>query len=99
MNDTSIVTVDYHMVPSASLDKRPNQNDRIEQVNVSVVETKALPREFNNLNSLPGAKPTNYVELILTFILCSIGALGFFSYTLSFAHDVLYNSDRFEQVR
>ena len=89
MNDTSIVTVDYHMVPSASLDKRPNQNDRVEQVNVSVVETKALP----------GAKPTNYVELILTFILCSIGALGFFSYTLSFAHDVLYNSDRFEQVR
>ena len=81
-----IITVDYHMVPHSSLDRRHDSNDKVEPVNVSVIENrKVLPHDRHYV-------PSNVIELVLTFILCSIGAIGLFSYSLSFTHDVLNTS-------
>ena len=77
LNDMAITTTPNNLASHSALDKRTNQNDKVEPVTVSVIEPKLLP----------AAKTTNYIELLLTFILCSIGALTFMSYTLSLSFD------------
>ena len=70
MNDP-MATTHNNLAVSSSLARRNETNDRVEPVTVTVLEPKLLP----------GSKPTNYIELILTFVLVSLGAFGFMYYT------------------
>ena len=78
MNDPMAITTTHNnLAVSSSLARRNETNDRVEPVTVKVLEPKLLA----------GSKPTNYIELIFTFILVSLGALTFMSYTLSLSFD------------
>ena len=85
MNDNSIITVDYHMVPSASLDKRTNSNGRVERVKVYDITND---KNINWLANEP-KPPTGhnlFVQFMAAFTI-GVGALGFMSYTLTLAFD------------
>ena len=78
-SDMAIVTTYNHLDTYSTLDKRNDKNGRVEPVTVSVIEPKLLsPRKQERVP---------VIELLLTFILCSIGALTFMSYTLSLSFD------------
>ena len=98
MNDMAITTTSNNLDVSAALDKRTNSNvspsQRIEQVSVSVID------EFD-YNKLPGNEvdSTPFIEAILTFILISIGALAFMSYTLSLSFDPPQVQQQIQQTK
>ena len=80
--NNGITPVSDHLVPYSALDKRSNCNDKVESVTVTVVS----PTLLKGTKITGEMKP---LEAILTFVLCSIGALGLFSYSLSFVNDVI----------
>ena len=57
----------------------PIKTPRVIPVTVTVIDT---PR-------LPGKVERSIVEILLTGLLCGIGAIGFFSYTVQFAVDTV----------
>ena len=85
LNDSSIITVDYHMVPSTSLDKRNGTDGRVERVKVYDITND----QFIDWNANEPKPPTGhnlFVQFMAVFTI-GVGALGFMSYTLSLAFD------------
>ena len=89
MDDSSIVTVDYHMVADTSLDKRTT-TDVSRQPRVIPVRVYDISNDkLIDWNANEPKPPTghNIFVLFMTAFLIGVGALGFMSYTLSLAFD------------
>ena len=85
MNDSSIVTVDYHMVANPIVDQRHDTNGRIEQVKVyDITNDKYIDWLANEPK--PPVGHNVFVQFLAAFTI-GVGALGFMSYSLSLAFD------------
>ena len=90
----AITTTSNNLDTYTALDKRTNKTPRVEPVRVTVID------EFD-YNKLPGNEvdSTPFIEAILTFILISIGALAFMSYTLSLSFDPPQVQQQIQQTK
>ena len=85
LNDSSIITVDYHMVPRAPVDKRNGTDGRVERVKVyDITNDQFIDWNANEPKPPTGHNP--FVQFMAAFTI-GVGALGFMTYTLSLAFD------------
>ena len=72
---SDIITVDYHMVPSATVDKRNGTDGRVERVKVyDITNDKFIDWNANEPKPPTGHNP--FVQFMVAFTI-GVGVLGF----------------------